>query len=442
MRFEIGCIKAQDPNFFEQQKRLCNGAQMFIQALKCLKCGEEHAPKKNLYVCKKCGGKLEIQYDYGAIARKINKKVLAGRQPGVWKYFEFLPLAYKKNIVTLGEGGTPLLKARNLARELGMKHLWLKDETRNPTASFKDRPMAVGVSKAREFGAKAMVVASSGNAAIAVAAYSARAGIDCYAFVPAGAPAAKIAQLSMYGAHVIKAKTKGEGDPCYKLMQMAWKKYGWAPLPSCGAFNPYQPEGSKTISYEVVEQLGWRAPDWVIVPTGAGTLLSGNAKGYFEFERLGFIKSVPRIVSIQAKGSAPLVKAFKEGTPPYEIPTWPNPKTVAGGLIDPYPWDADTALSAIKRSKGTAEVVSDVQILEAEKLLAKHEGIFAEPSGAAGLAGLRKLLDAGTIDRSDVVVVEITGSGLKDIEVAMRLVKEPPVIEPELGQLGRLIKRK
>jgi len=415
---------------------------MFIKALKCLRCGKEYVPEKNLYVCKKCGGKLEILYDYDAIADKVDKKVLVSRQPGVWKYLELLPLVDKKNIVTLGEGGTPLLEAKNLARELRMKHLWLKDETRNPTASFKDRPMTVGVSKAREFGAKAVVVASSGNAAIAVAAYSAKAGIDCYAFVPAEAPAAKVAQLSMYGAHVIRAKAKGKGDPCYKLMQMAWQCYGWVPLPSCGAFNPYQPEGSKTMSYEIVEQLGWHVPDWVIVPTGAGTLLSGNAKGYFEFEQLGFIKSVPHIVAIQAKGSAPLVKGFKEGTPPHEIPTWPNPNTIAGGLIDPYPWDADTAIPAIKRSKGTAEVVSDAQILEAEKLLAKHEGIFAEPSGAAGLAGLRKLLDAGTIERSDVVVVEVTGSGLKDTKAVMQLVKEPPTIEPELGQLEHLIKQK
>ena len=415
---------------------------MFIKTLKCLKCGKEHAPEKNLYVCKKCGGKLEIIYNYDAIADKIDKKVLAGRRPGVWKYFELLPLVDKKNIVTLGEGGTPLLEAKNLARELGMRQLWLKDETRNPTASFKDRPMTVGVSKAKEFGAKTVVVASSGNAAIAVAAYSAKAGIDCYAFVPAEASAAKVAQLSMYGAHIVRAKAKGRGDPSYKLMRMAWERHGWSPVPSCGAFNPYQPEGSKTMSYEIVEQLGWRVPDWVMVPTGAGTLLSGNAKGYFEFKQLGFIKSVPRIVSIQAEGCAPIVKAFKEGTPQYEIPTWRDPNTVAGGLVDPYPWDADTAIPAIKRSKGTAEAVSDAQILDAEKLLAKHEGIFAEPSGAAGLAGLIKLLEAGPIDRSDVVVVEVTGSGLKDTKAVMQLVKEPPTIEAKLEQLEHLIKRK
>lgn len=413
---------------------------MFVEELKCLKCGKKHAPTKGLYVCKKCGGKLEVFYDYDTIVDKINKKELTKRPLGVWKYLEFLPITDRKNIVTLGEGGTPLLKAKNLSRELGVKHLWLKDETRNPTSSFKDRPMSVGVSKAVEFGAKVVVTASSGNAAIALAAYSAKAGVKCYAFVPAEVPIAKLAQLSIHGAQVIRAKPKGAGDPSYNLMRMAHERYGWHPVPSCGTFNPYHPEGSKTISYEICEQLGWRVPDWVVVPAGAGTLLSGNAKGYFEFKQLGFVGGVPRLAAIQAGGCAPLVKAFKEETPPYEIPTWQNPQTVAGGLVDPYPWDADTAIPAIRKSRGTAESVSDEEILDAEKLLAKVEGIFAEPSGAAGLAGLRKLLDIGSVDRSDTVVVEITGGGLKDQKTAMQLIKEPPTIEPELEQLKRFIK--
>jgi threonine synthase len=413
---------------------------VFVKEFKCLKCGRKHRPSKGLYVCEKCGGKLEILYDYDAIADKIDKKDLAKRPPGVWRYLEFLPITDRKNIVTLGEGGTPLLEAKNLARELGMRRLLLKDETRNPTSSFKDRPMSVGVSKAVEFGAGVVVTASSGNAAIALAAYSAKAGIECYAFVPAEVPSSKLAQLSIYGAHVIRAKPKGIGDPSYKLMRMAHERYGWHPIPSCGAFNPYHPEGSKTMSYEICEQLGWEAPDLVVVPTGAGTLLSGNARGYLDFERLDFIKRIPRLAAIQAEGCAPLVRAFKDATPPPKIPTWKSPRTVAGGLVDPYPWDADTAIPAIKTSKGTAEVVSDEEILSAERLLAKAEGIFAEPSGAAGLAGLRKLLNMGLVDRSDVVVVEVTGGGLKDQKTAMQLVKEPPTIEPELDQLERLIK--
>ncbi len=407
--------------------------------LRCLKCGHRHRPAKGIYTCKKCRGKLDIVYDYEAVKEKINRKELSRRSAGVWRYFELLPLDQRKNIVTLGEGGTPLIRAKKLAAELRMKNLYLKDETRNATSSFKDRPMSVGVSKAVEFGARTVVCASSGNAAIALSAYAAKAGIKCYAFVAAGAPLSKIAQLSMHGAIVVRPKAKGEGDPTYKLMLESWKKHGWHPIPSGGAFNPYQPEGSKTISYEVCEQLGWRAPDWVIVPTGAGTLLSGNAKGYFEFEQLGLVKAAPRLAAIQSEGSAPLVKAFRRGTPPYEIPTWPDPKTVAGGLIDPYPWDADTAIPAIKRSRGTAEMVADESILVAVKDLAKSEGLFAEPSGAAGIAGLRSLLESGAIDRSDEVVVEVTGGGLKDVDTALRISEKPTPIEAELSRLKKLM---
>ncbi|MBS3815521.1 MAG: pyridoxal-phosphate dependent enzyme, partial [Hadesarchaea archaeon] len=275
----------------------------------------------------------------------------------------------------------------------------------------------------------------------ALSAYSAKGGIECYAFVPDDAPEGKLAQLSIYGANVIKGKPKGTGDPTYKLMRMGFENFGWHPVPSGGAFNPYQPEGSKTISYEICEQLDWNSPDWVLTPVGAGTLLSGNAKGYFEFEDLGFIDEVPKLGGIQASGCAPLVRGFKEDIEPSEIPCWENPDTVAGGLIDPYPWDADTAIPAIKRSGGVAEAVSCDDILSAEKLLAKTEGIFAEPSGAAGLAGLIKLVEEGSIDKSDQVVVQVTGGGLKDQEVAIEITERPPSIEPELNQLRELIKK-
>ncbi|MEM3657452.1 MAG: threonine synthase [Candidatus Hadarchaeum sp.] len=412
---------------------------MPFSELRCLRCGRRYRPAKDLYVCRSCGGKLDVIYDYQLIAEEINREKLARRKSGVWKYFELLPLMNRKNIVSLGEGGTPLIPATSLAKELKVKHLYLKDETRNPTSSFKDRPMSVGVSKAVEFGARAVVCASSGNAAVALSAYAAKAGIKCHAFVPAGAPESKVAQLLMHGAHVVQPKERSNGDPTYKLMQESWKKFGWHPIPSGGAFNPYQPEGSKTISYEVCEQLGWQVPDWVIVPTGAGTLLSGNAKGYFEFQQMGLTREVPRLVAIQAEGCAPIVKAFKEGTPPYEIQPWPNPKTVAGGLVDPYPWDADTAIPAIKRSNGTAASVSDAEILEAVKRLARSEGIFAEPSGAAGLAGLKRLLDEGVISGSDIVVVEVTGGGLKDVATAMKMVEKPVMIDSRLEQLRELL---
>jgi threonine synthase len=404
-----------------------------------LRCGHEYAPKRGLYVCGRCEGKLEVVYDYEAISEKLTRRNLEGRARGVWKYFELLPVESRKNVVSLGEGGTPLLRANNLGKELGLRHLYLKDETRNPTGSFKDRPMSVGVSKALEFGAEVVVTASSGNAAIALAAYAAKAGIRCYAFVPAKTPGSKIAQISMHGAKVVKVPGKGRGDPTYELMRTSWKRFGWAPVPSAGAFNPYHWEGAKTISYEICEQLGWKVPDWVIIPTGAGTLLSGNAKGFSDFEKLGLVRGTPKLVAIQAKGCAPIVRAFERDIPFEEIETWPNPKTVAGGLVDPFPWDADTALSAIRRSDGTALAVSDEKILEAQKLLARCEGIFAEPSGAAGLAGVKRLLEGGTVDPSDVVVVEITGGGLKDPKTALRISEKPRVVEPGLGRLEKFL---
>ena len=413
---------------------------MFVKTLKCVKCGISHKPAKGLYLCRRCGGKLDIIYDYDKISEKVNKKELEKRERGMWKYKEFLPIENIKNIVTLGEGGTPLIKAKNLSEKIGVKHIFLKDETRNPTGSFKDRPMSVGVSKAVEFGADSVVAASSGNAAIALAAYSARAKINCYAFVPTDVSTAKIAQLSIYGAKVIKSIAKGKEDPCYQLMKIGRDRYGWHPVPSCGAFNPYQPEGSKTIAYEICEQLGFQVPDWVFIPMGAGTLLSGNAKGYFEFKDLDFIDTLPRLAGIQAEGCAPIVKGFKEDIDPYDIPIWENPHTVAGGLIDPYPWDADTAIPAIKKTKGVAEQVTDDDILFAEKLLGKTEGIFAEPSGAAGVAGLKKLVETGVIDRGDTVVIEITGAGLKDQKVAMELAQKPLEIQPDIEELERVIR--
>lgn len=393
--------------------------------------------KPSLYVCESCNGKLEILYEFKRV--KISRKKLERRRGGVWKYRELLPVR-ERQIITLGEGCTPLIKARRLGDEIGLKNLYLKDETRNPTNSFKDRLMTVGISKALEFGAKAVVTASSGNAAVSLAAYAAKGGLDCYTFVPEKVSESKVAQISIHGAKVVKVKSGLEGDPTYRLMVESWKRFGWHPIPSAGAFNPYHWEGIKTLSYEVCEQLEWRPPDWLIVPTGAGTLLSGSGKGFFEFRELGMVKEVPRIVAVQAKGCAPIVRAFQKKIPYEKIETWPNPKTVAGGLIDPFPWDADTALEAIKRSGGTAVAVSDREILLAEKMLAQTEGVFAEPSGAAGVAGLKKMIEDGAVDASDVVVVEITGGGLKDIKTALKISKRPKEASSDFNSLMRTLK--
>ncbi len=414
---------------------------MFVKELECLNCGTSFSPGDEIYVCGDCGSKLTVSYDYEKIGEVLSREKLENRRGGgSWKYKELLPVSRENSMITIGEGNTPLLKADELGGYLQMDDLWLKNEIQNPTSSFKDRPMSVGVSKAVEFEAETVVTASSGNAASALAAYSAKGGLECYAFVPEDAPKAKLAQISIHGANVIRAASSESGDPSYELMKMGFENFGWHPIPSGGAFNPYQPEGSKTMSYEICEQFDWEPPEWHIVPVGAGTLLSGNAKGYSELEKLGIIGDTPKIGGIQAEGCAPVVKGFKENIDPYEIPTWKDPETIAGGLVDLYPWDADTAIPAIRETGGTAEAVSDEEILSALRLLAEKEGIFAEPSGVAGLAGLIKLIEEGKIDRSEKVVVNITGGGLKDQKIAASLIDDIPTTKPNLEQLRESVK--
>jgi threonine synthase len=385
-------------------------------------------------------GRLDIYYDYSALAERINRKTLSRRASNVWKYFEFLPIKSKKNIVNLEAGGTPLLKATKLASKLGLKHLYLKDETRNPTGSFKDRSMTVGVSKAIEFDVDTAVTASSGNAAASLAAHCAWAGLNCYAFVLESAPEVKLAQIQLYGTKVVRVKRVEKGkDPTVQMLTVSVEKYGWYPCPSFGPFNPYQVEGPKTMTYEIVEELGWNSPDWVLVPTGSGCLLAGIWKGFKDFYNLDFVDSVSRLASIQPEGCAPLVRAFKEESNPFRIEPWDRPTTVAGGLSDAFPWDGDAALIALRETGGTAEAVSDKEILEAQRLLASTEGIFAEPTGAASLAGLIRLVNANRIKKDETVVVLVTGSGLKDPEAVTSRFEKPPTIKPDLRQFESAI---
>jgi threonine synthase len=383
-------------------------------------------------------GRLDIYYNYDNLSKNVTKKMLSDRTPGVWKYREFLPVESKKNIVTLNEGGTPFIKANNLAKKIGLRNLYLKDETRNPTGSFKDRSMTVGLSKAIEFGAKTVATASSGNAAASLGAYSAKAGLRCFAFVLESASFSKIAQIHLYGANVVRVKQNQDGvDPTVHLLRMVVEEYGWYPCPSFGPFNPYQVEGPKTISYEIIEQLEWNIPDWVFVPVGSACLLTGVWKGFRDFLNVGFTDSMPKMAAIQSSGCPPLVKGFKEGKGPFEIQPWKDACTCASGLADLFPWDGDAALGFLKDS-GTAEEVSDEEILEAQKLLASTEGIFAEPSGVTSLAGLKKLLDQGAIDRDENVTLLITGTGLKDPDVVKRMFKGAPMIEPSIEEFEKL----
>jgi len=412
--------------------------------LVCAKCGAAYGADEKVTMCRNADdGRLEIFYNYEEAKETLTRESVQERPNGVWRYFELLPLEKSSNIVTLGEGGTPLLKCERLGRQLGLQELFVKDETRNPTASFKDRAMTVGVSKAVEFNAETVVTASTGNAAASLSALSARAGLKCYAFVHENAPLGKLAQLACTGAQVIRVRNvETAEDPVVKMLKLAVDRYGWYPCPSFGPFNPYQFEGAKTIAYEIVEQLEWSSPDWAVIPIGGGGLLGANWKGFVEAETLGVLNGKPKIAGIQPDGCAPVVRAFKEGVDPLRIEPWANPKTVAGGLKDPIPWDGDAALKSMRDSGGVAEVVTDEEILEAQELLAKTEGIFAEPSGVASIAGLMRLAKAGVIDPDERVIVEVTGSGLKDPTTVSQRFPEPAIISPEIAEFEELLREK
>jgi threonine synthase len=386
-------------------------------------------------------GRLDIFYDYETMAKKISKRTFVQRPSTMWKYFELLPVEKERNIISLEAGGTPLIKSRNLAKKIDLKNLYIKDETVNPTGSFKDRSMTVGVSKAVEFGIQTTATASSGNAAAALAAHSAKAELQCYAFVLEFASEAKLAQIRLFGTHVMRVSAVEKGkDPTVQMLKKVVEKYGWYPCPSFGPFNPYQVEGPKTMSYEIVEQLNWRSPDWVLVPTGSGCLLTGIWKGFKDFQQLDFINSLPKLAAIQPGGCAPLVRAYERNDNPLQIEPWDHPVTIAGGLTDVYPWDGDAALLALKEKDGIAEKVSDSEILEAQRLLASTEGIFAEPTGVAALAGLIKLLKNDIVKHDDSVVLLVTGHGLKDPQVVTNQFKATPTINPTLGDFEAAIK--
>ncbi|MFX1318537.1 MAG: threonine synthase [Promethearchaeota archaeon] len=412
----------------------------YVTHLSCPKCGSKYEESQNPLICEthECNARIDVHYDFEQLKEIITKRELTKRPLRVWSYSELLPVKDQSNIISLGEGGTPLLRSKRLAEYLGLRELYIKDETRNPTWSFKDRPMTVGVSKAKEHGATTLASASSGNAAAALAAYCARAGFTCYCFVPDIAPMGKIAQLLLYGAKVVRLRGLHKGDdPTVKLLREACSTYGWTPCPSFGPFNPYQAEGTKTLAYEIIEQLDWNIPDIAYVQVGAGGLLGGQWRGFTDFETLGIVKNHPRMLAVQATGCAPLVQAYDTNQNPFKIVPWDSPHSVAEGLCDPFPWDGDLALKAVRDSKGSAIAVEDDTILHAQELLAKYEGIFAEPSGVTGLAGLLVQLESGVQDPSECILIEATGGGLKDQDVVIQRIEIPPVIDPDLNELRR-----
>jgi len=405
--------------------------EKYLKSLVCVRCGAEYSFKEIVYSCRRCGDVLDVTYDYDAIAESLNKKVLAERAPTFAKYIEFLPILEPRKIVSLGEGNTPLLKSRRLAEKLGMENLYIKDETRNPTGVFKDRATVIAATKALEFERDTTAIASTGNAAASMAGYAAKAGLRCIVMIPETTPIGKVSQSIAYGAKIVQVK--GNYDQVFDLVTLACEKFGWY---NCNpAINPYRTEGKKTMAYEICEQMNWKAPDWVIVPIGNGCNLAGHWKGFKEFYKLGFISSKPRMVGIQAEGSCPVVTAFNEKADRVEPVT---PHTLAGAIAVGKPRNATKTLKALEESRGMAESVSDASLLEAQRLLASSEGIFGEPAAVAPLAGLRKLVEKGTINRTDNIVLVVTGNGLKDPESLLKAVVQPPLVAPNLEELAPL----
>jgi threonine synthase len=380
----------------------------FLTHLECTACGRTFDADALHGACPDDGRPLYARYDLPALARTLHREDLRGREPSLWRYREFLPVRDPRHVVTLGEGWTPLVPLTRLAREWGLTRAWVKDEGQMPTGSFKARGMAVAVSRARELGAKRLAVPSAGNAGGALATYAARAGLESFVFMPEDVPL--INQIECEAAGARTYLVHGLITDCGRLVRVNSARMGWFDMSTLR--EPYRVEGKKTMGFELAEQMGWELPDVVLYPTGGGTGLVGMWKAWEELEQIGWIgPRRPRMMAIQAEGCAPIVRAFHAGAE--EAAPWENASTAASGLRVPAAVGDRLMLCALRESGGTALTVSEAEIAEAIRLLASHEGLFAAPEGAATLAGLRRLLDQGLVDRGERIVLFNTGSGLK-----------------------------
>ncbi len=386
-------------------------SQSTFTHLTCTACGREHAADVLQNLCTACGKPLSAHYDLARAARTFTRENLRTRRRDLWRYAEVLPVLDEENIITLGEGGTPLLPARRLAAAMGLRELHIKDESLNPTASFKARGMAVAVSKARELGARKLAVPSAGNAAGALAAYAARAGLEAHIFMPRDTPRANIVECQQTGAHV--TLIDGLITDCGAEVAKRKAAEGWFDVSTLK--EPYRLEGKKTLGYELAEQLDWKLPDAILYPTGGGTGLIGMWKAFDEMERLGWIgPKRPRMFTVQAEGCAPIVRAFHAGD--RFAAEFPNAHTRASGLRVPRAIGDFLMLDALRISGGGAIAVSDEAMLTATRELGAAEGLFAAPEGAACYAALKVLVRDGIVRPDERTVLFNTGSGLKYLE--------------------------
>ena len=402
--------------------------------LECIGCGAKYSPEETIYTCRKCGDLLEVRYDYREVSKTIDEAEWLRRPLNVWRYRELLPIRDESKIVSLQEGGTSLQHCKRLGNELKLDNILVKNEGENPTGSFKDRGMTVGVSKAAEIGAKTVACASTGNTSASLAAYAAKAGMRSIVFIPSGKIAlGKLTQALVHGATIVQIK--GSFDDALKTVMSFTEIHRGVYL--LNSINPYRIEGQKTLAYEVYHQLGNRSPDTVILPVGNAGNISAIWKGFLDLQRLGMIKRLPRMIGIQAENAAPIADAFKRREK--RIQPVDHPETVATAIRIGAPVSWKKALNAVYDSKGLMETVSDEEILEAQRRLARLEGLFIEPASAASIAGLKKLTEIGEIDRDEEVVCVATGHGLKDPDIVIATYKRPIEVDLEKESIEKVL---
>ncbi|SMC16048.1 threonine synthase [Clostridium acidisoli DSM 12555] len=379
----------------------------YFSYLECSKCGNKYSSKEVHNLCE-CGAPLLVRYDLEAIKKNVDKNVFKGREKGLFRFKELLPVEDEKNIVTLGEGDTPVFKLEKLGDKIGLKNLYIKDEGLNPTGTFKARGAAVGVSKAKELGIKTIAMPTAGNAGGAWSAYSAKAGIELVVAMPYDAP-----DLAKKEAYIYGSKTylvKGLISDAGKIIAKGVKKHGW--FDAATLKEPYRIEGKKTMGLEIAEYFNWEFPDAILYPTGGGVGIIGIWKAFKELEELGWIKNkIPKLIAVQSEGCNPIVKAFNEDKEASEFCEDAN--TIAGGIRVPKALGDFLVLDAVRESKGTAVEVKDSEIIESLNLLAKAEGLFIAPEGATLVAAVNKLVKDGFLKEEEKVVLLNTGSGLK-----------------------------
>jgi threonine synthase len=394
----------------------------FVSHVECTMCGHRHDPKRLLTVCERCGQMLAVRYDLERVTASINKDALRQRAPGMYRFRELTPLDTGEAPVTLGEGGTPLLALPRLAAHFGVTRLWAKDEGQNPTGSFKARGLSMAITRARTLGARGFVIPSAGNAGGAAAVYGARAGLPVAVIVPRGTPPAAVAEAQIAGARVFTLE--GSIATAGRVVAEVAPQLGWFDLSTLK--EPYRLEGKKTIGLELAAELAWRTPDVLLYPTGGGTGLVGIAKAYEELATMGWLAgALPRFFAVQADGCAPVVRAFQEGAD--TTTAWENPTTHAAGLRVPSPFAGRQILGVLRGTGGGAVAVSETAIQEAQRLVARLEGIWTAPESAALVAALPALKERGDVARDTEVMLIFTGAGLK---------YAPPPLPPPVDLAG------